>query len=59
MTQPSVGTRQTWQRPAVQELGNLRDFVRTGHAYGKSGGFQDGSSMCGGEAMTKDGTCPG
>jgi hypothetical protein len=59
MTQSSVVARRTpWQKPAIQELGNLRDFVRTGNANGKSGGFQDGSSMCGGEAMTKDGTCP-
>ena len=60
MTQSSLETQRTpWQRPAVTELGNLRDFVRHGGANGKSGGFQDGNAMCGGEAMTKDGTCPG
>lgn len=40
-----------WRAPKVDDLGNLRDFVRTGHAFGKTGGPSDGSSTPGGEAM--------
>ncbi len=59
MTQSLSGHgRRLWLSPKLQELGNLRDFVRTGNANGKSGAFGDGKSMCGGEAMTTDaGTC--
>jgi hypothetical protein len=59
MTQSLSGNgRRLWLSPKLQELGNLRDFVRTGNANGKSGAFGDGKSMCGGEAMTTDaGTC--
>ena len=45
-------TRAIWQRPKLQELGNLRDFVQAGNAYGKSGAPADGSSDPGGESMT-------
>ena len=52
MTQPTSGNgRRLWLSPKLQELGNLRDFVRMGHAYGKSGAFGDGKANCGGEAM--------
>jgi hypothetical protein len=58
MTQSTLGNRQArWQAPKLQELGNLRDFVRTGNANGKSGPHGDGNSMCGGEAMLQSGTC--
>lgn len=40
-----------WRQPAVHELGNLRDFVRSGQANGKSGIGPDGMSMAGNEAM--------
>lgn len=40
-----------WQSPRLQELGNLRDFVQTGHAFGKSGAPADGESDPGGESM--------
>jgi hypothetical protein len=40
-----------WRQPAVQELGNLRDFVRTGAALGKSVLMTDGASMAGNESM--------
>lgn len=40
-----------WRHPSVQELGNLRDFVRTGNAFGKSALMTDGSSMAGNESM--------
>ena len=41
-----------WRTPELRELGNLRNFVQTGHAYGKSGGAGDGESNPGGETMT-------
>jgi hypothetical protein len=50
--------RPVWQAPTLQELGNLRQFVRAGNASGKSGTVMDGSSECGGEAMDVSGTCP-
>ena len=40
-----------WRHPSVQELGNLRDFVRTGNAFGKSVLTTDGASMAGNESM--------
>ncbi len=40
-----------WREPSVQELGNLRDFVRSGQAYGKSVARTDGRSMAGNESM--------
>ena len=40
-----------WRSPKLRELGNLRSFVQTGHAFGKSGGPGDGSSDPGGEQM--------
>lgn len=43
-----------WRRPAVQELGNLRDFVRSGNAFGKSVQITDGSSMAGNESQLMD-----
>jgi hypothetical protein len=44
-------TKPAWRAPKVDDLGNLRDFVRTGGANGKSGTNTDGSSMPGHEAM--------
>ena len=47
-----VGARKpTWRSPQLKELGNLRDFVQTGHAFGKSGTPSDGNSTPGGESM--------
>lgn len=40
-----------WRQPSVQPLGNLRDFVRTGNAFGKSFETTDGASMAGNESM--------
>jgi hypothetical protein len=40
-----------WRSPRLEELGNLRDFVQAGNAFGKTGGPSDGSSEPGGEAM--------
>ncbi len=46
--------KRQWRAPRLQELGNLRDFVQTGHAFGKSGAPSDGESTPGGESMTMD-----
>ena len=46
------GPKPVWRTPKLEELGNLRDFVQTGHAYGKSGPANDGSSEPGGEMMS-------
>ena len=40
-----------WRQPSVQELGNLRDFVRSGNAFGKSALTTDGASHAGNESM--------
>ena len=45
------GEKPVWSTPRLEELGNLRDFVRTGNANGKSGAPSDGASMPGGESM--------
>ena len=52
--QPAGSGKLEWRTPRLQELGNLRNFVQSGHAFGKSGGPADGSSDPGGEAMTKN-----
>lgn len=52
-TERRDGQKPEWRRPELRELGNLRDFVQTGHAFGKSGGTSDGSSDPGGERMDK------
>jgi hypothetical protein len=44
-------TKAAWKSPELRELGNLRNFVRTGHAFGKSGAPADGESDPGGESM--------
>lgn len=44
-------TKPAWRAPKVDDLGNLRDFVRTGGANGKSGPNTDGASKPGGEMM--------
>ena len=41
-----------WRSPKLEELGNLRDFVQAGNAFGKSNGPSDGGSDPGGEKMT-------
>lgn len=46
-----------WQRPRLQELGNIRRFVQVGNANGKSFNLMDGSANCGGEAMGDGGQC--
>jgi hypothetical protein len=49
--------RPVWQAPKLQELGNLRHFVRVGQANGKSTNDMDGSSNCGNEAKNGAGDC--
>ena len=50
-TPPQAGAKPAWHSPKLEELGNLRDFVQTGNAFGKSGVNSDGSSDPGGEMM--------
>jgi hypothetical protein len=40
-----------WQKPTLEELGRLKDFVRVGHAKGKSVLINDGNAEAGGESM--------
>ena len=47
----STTQKPEWRQPNVQELGNLRDFVRSGVANGKSTVSTDGNSMAGNESM--------
>jgi hypothetical protein len=47
----SKEARPAWRTPQVEELGNLRDFVRSGVANGKSILTTDGDSMAGNESM--------
>lgn len=42
--------RKAWHSPRLEELGNLRDFVQSGNAYGKSIQTTDGESMAGNES---------
>ena len=51
VTPPEEGARPMWRSPKLEELGNLRDFVQAGNAFGKSLGPGDGSSEPGGEKM--------
>ena len=46
-----INRKPEWREPSVRELGNLRDFVRTGNAFGKSIVTTDGQSMAGNESM--------
>lgn len=48
---PKSGPKPVWRSPKLEELGNLRDFVQSGNAFGKSGVNTDGSSEPGGEMM--------
>ena len=40
-----------WHKPSIQELGNLRDFVRTGNSCGKSSPMPDGAVGCNSEGF--------
>ncbi|MGQ0734852.1 MAG: hypothetical protein ACT4QD_14505 [Acidobacteriota bacterium] len=51
MTNAGQSGKPVWRSPRLEELGNLRDFVRSGNAFGKSGAPADGSSDPGGESM--------
>jgi hypothetical protein len=50
-TLPQEGAKPTWRSPKLEELGNLRDFVQAGNAFGKSLGSGDGNADPGGEKM--------
>ena len=44
-------SKKQWHSPKLRELGNLKDFVKSGVAGGKSGLHVDGESMAGNETM--------
>jgi hypothetical protein len=46
-----VTPRTAWNRPTIEEMGTLRDFVRVGNAFGKSALVNDGNAEAGGESM--------
>ena len=48
-----------WRSPKLQELGNLRSFVQSGQALGKSGTIADGCSDPAGEKMSGGHCNPG
>ncbi len=48
---PAAGVKPVWKTPKLQDLGNVRQFVQTGAANGKSGTKIDGDSMAGNETM--------
>jgi hypothetical protein len=51
-TKPTTPTpKPEWREPSIQELGNLRDFVRAGAAFGKSAISPDSSTMSASESM--------
>lgn len=48
---PLPEDRPSWSNPELRELGNIKDFVQTGNAFGKSVLINDGQAMAGGESM--------
>ena len=51
VTAPLEDAKPVWRSPKLEELGNLRDFVQAGNAFGKSLGSGDGNADPGGEKM--------
>jgi hypothetical protein len=45
------GQKPAWHAPTIEELGNLRDFVREGNANGKSTLAADGTTSGNHESM--------
>ena len=43
--------KRAWRRPRLEQVGSLRDFVREGNAFGKSGPGTDGGTSGNNEAM--------
>ncbi|MCC7007769.1 MAG: hypothetical protein IT184_03040 [Acidobacteria bacterium] len=44
-------SKRAWHSPRLEQLGSLRDFVREGNAFGKSGPGADGMTSGNNEAM--------
>ena len=44
-------TKREWRSPRLEQGGSLRDFVREGNAFGKSGPGEDGTTSGNNEAM--------
>ena len=51
MLRSKIDNRPMWNRPQLQELGNLRTLVQVGNANGKSRLYMDGGANCGAESM--------
>lgn len=43
--------KREWHRPRLEQVGNLREFVREGNSFGKSGPGADGMTSGNNEAM--------
>jgi len=43
--------KREWRSPRLEQVGNLRDFVREGNAFGKSGAGVDGTTSGNNESM--------
>lgn len=54
-TNRGTAKRAAWNRPKLEELGRLRDFVRVGNAFGKSVLTNDGNAEAGNESMEMGG----
>ena len=44
-------SKREWHSPRLEQVGSLRDFVREGNAFGKSGPGEDGMTSGNNEAM--------
>jgi hypothetical protein len=44
-------SKRAWRSPRLEQVGNLRDFVREGNAFGKSGPGTDGTTSGNNESM--------
>ena len=44
-------SKRAWRSPRLEQVGNLRDFVREGNAFGKSGDGLDGTTSGNNESM--------
>lgn len=44
-------SKRVWRSPRLEQVGSLRDFVREGNAFGKSGAGVDGGTSGNNESM--------
>jgi len=48
---PGEASKLAWRSPRLEEIGNLREFVREGNANGKSQASIDGTTSGNNESM--------